>query len=151
MDWFERILAWGTKRPDQVALVSGSRRVTYGELISRARGLAAYLSRVLPDDVPVAVVGHKEPEMVVAFLGAALAGHPYVPIDSGTPPARVSRIIEVAGAGQTLTVADIARLAASVRHGIAGGPSVGRPTVSTSCSRRAAPASRKASSSREGA
>jgi D-alanine--poly(phosphoribitol) ligase subunit 1 len=111
MDWFERILAWGMERPDHIALVSGSRRVTYRELITRARGLAAHLSRVLPDDVPVAVVGHKEPEMVVGFLGAALAGHPYLPIDSGTPSARVSKIIEVAGAGQTLTVADIARLA----------------------------------------
>jgi D-alanine--poly(phosphoribitol) ligase subunit 1 len=112
MDWFERILAWGTERPDQIALVSGSRRVTYAELISRVRDLATHLCRVLPDDgSPVAVVGHKEPEMVVGFLGAALAGHPYVPIDSGTPSARVSRIIEVAGVGQTLTVADIARLA----------------------------------------
>jgi D-alanine--poly(phosphoribitol) ligase subunit 1 len=111
MDWFERILAWGTERPARIALVSGSRRVTYGELISRARGLAAHLCRVLPDGVPVAVVGHKEPEMVVGFLGAALAGHPYVPIDSDTPAARVSRIVEVAGVGQTLTVADIARFA----------------------------------------
>ena len=65
--------------------MSGSRRVTYAELISRVRDLAAHLCRVLPDDgSPVAVVGHKEPEMVVGFLGAALAGHPYVPIDSGT-------------------------------------------------------------------
>jgi D-alanine--poly(phosphoribitol) ligase subunit 1 len=111
MDWFERILAWGTEQPDRIALVSGSRRVTYGQLISRARGLAAHLRGVLPDGVPVAVVGHKEAEMVVGFLGAALAGHPYVPIESDTPAARVSRILEVAGVGQTLTVADIARLA----------------------------------------
>src|SRR5262245_60588941 len=111
MDWFERIFAWATERPAHIALVSGSRRVTYGELISRARGLAAHLCRVLPDDVPVAVVGHKEPEMVVAFLAAAMAGHPYVPIESDTPAARVSRMIEVAGAGLTLTVPDIARLA----------------------------------------
>lgn len=110
MDWFERILAWGTERPDRIALVSGSRRVTYGELIGRARGLAVYLSRVLPDGVPVAIVGHKEPEMVVGFLGAALAGHPYVPIESDTPAARVSRMSDVAGVGLTLTVAEIARL-----------------------------------------
>jgi non-ribosomal peptide synthetase component F len=95
MDWFDRILAWGVERPDHVALASGSRRVTYGELISRAHGLAAHLSSVLPDDgSPVAVVGHKEPEMVMGFLAAALAGHPYVPIDSATPEVRVSRILE---------------------------------------------------------
>jgi len=111
MDWFERILAWGTERPDHVALVSGSRRVTYGELVGRARGLAAHIGRILPDESPVAVVGHKEPEMVVAFLAAALTGHPYVPIESDTPAARVSRMIAAAGAKLTLTVADIARLA----------------------------------------
>ena len=114
MDWFDRILAWGVERPDHVALASGSRRVTYGELLSRAHGLAAHLSSVLPNDgSPVAVVGHKEPEMVMGFLAAALAGHPYVPIDSATPEARVSRILEVAGVSRTLTVPDIARLATS--------------------------------------
>src|SRR5262245_43262739 len=112
MDWFERILAWGVERPYRVALTSGLRRVTYGELMSRAYGLARHLSSVLPDDgSPVAIVGHKEPEMVVGFLGAALSGHPYVPIDSATPAARASRILEVARVGQTLTAADIARLA----------------------------------------
>jgi len=112
MYWFDRILAWGVERPDRVALVSGSRRVTYGELIGRVHGLAAHLSSMLPDDgSPVAVVGHKEPEMVMGFLAAALAGHPYVPIDSATPEARVSRILEVAGVSRTLTVPDIARLA----------------------------------------
>src|SRR5580765_7820691 len=112
MDWFDRILASGVERPDHVALASGSRRVTYGELLSRAHGLAAHLSSVLPDDgSPVAVVGHKEPEMVMGFLAAALAGHPFVPIDSATPEARVSRILEVAGVSRTLTVPDIARLA----------------------------------------
>jgi D-alanine--poly(phosphoribitol) ligase subunit 1 len=112
MYWFDRILAWGVERPDRVALVSGSRRVTYGELIGRVHGLAAHLSSMLPDDgSPVAVVGHKEPEMVMGFLAAALAGHPYVPIDSATPEARVSRILEVAGVTRTLTVPDIARLA----------------------------------------
>jgi len=112
MDWFDRILAWGVERPDNVALVSGSRRVTYGELIGRSHGLAAHLSSTLPDDgSPVAVVGHKEPEMVMGFLAAALAGHPYVPIDSATPAARASRILEVARVTRTLTVHDIARLA----------------------------------------
>jgi len=112
MYWFDRILAWGVERPDRVALVSGSRRVTYGELIGRAHGLAAHLSSALADDgSSVAVVGHKEPEMVMGFLAAALAGHPYVPIDSATPEARVSRILEVAGVTRTLTVPDIARLA----------------------------------------
>jgi D-alanine--poly(phosphoribitol) ligase subunit 1 len=97
--------------------------MTYGELIARARGLAAHLCQVLPDDgAPVAVVGHKEPEMVVGFLGAALAGHPYVPIESNTPAARVSRMIEVAGVRLTLTVADIARLALPSHIGSPAGP-----------------------------
>ena len=52
----------------------------------------------------------------MGFLGAALAGHPYVPIDSAMPEARASRIIEVAGVAKTLTVPDIARLAIALRR-----------------------------------
>ena len=70
MDWFDRILAWGTERPDHVALVSGSearhvRRVDQ----PRPRPCGSPLARAAGRWVPVAVVGHKEPEMVVGFLG----------------------------------------------------------------------------------
>ena len=111
MDLLTRISRWGWALPDKVAFRSEGRSMTWGELIPRANALAAHLARVLPDDrVPVALVGHKEPEMLVGFLGAAKSRHPYVPIDSSIPSARVANIVRSAGAPLTLTPADIARL-----------------------------------------
>ncbi len=63
-----------------------------------------YLAQNLPDDrSPVAVLGHKQPEMLVGFLGSVRAGHPYVPIDVAVPPQRVERILKTAGARMMLT------------------------------------------------
>ena len=101
------------ERPDHVALVSGSRRVTYGELIGRAHGLAAHLSSALPDDgSPVAVVGHKEPEMVVGFLAGGSGRTPLRPHRQRHARGARLTILEVAGVSRTFTVPDIARLAA---------------------------------------
>lgn len=87
----------------------GSRRLTYAELRQRSDALAADLVRTLPDDgSPLAILGHKEPEMLIAFLGAVKAGHPYVPIDSVIPPQRVARIVATAGCQVTLTPESIA-------------------------------------------
>jgi D-alanine--poly(phosphoribitol) ligase subunit 1 len=100
----ERIADWVRAVPDRPAHISAGRILTYGELGRRSTALAQYLLDEHPDDrSPVAVVGHKEPEMLVAFLGAAKAGRPYVPIDTSLPVHRQQRIIEVAGAGTVLT------------------------------------------------
>ncbi len=91
--------------------MSAGRTLTYGELRRRSRALAAHLSRTLPDDgSPVAVFGHKEPEMLVGFLGAVRAGHPYVPLDTALPGARVEQIVRAAGARVTLTAESVAAL-----------------------------------------
>jgi D-alanine--poly(phosphoribitol) ligase subunit 1 len=104
MDLLERIAHWGRVAPDRPAHVSRHGRLTYGELSRRADAVAAHLMRTLPDDrAPVAVLGHKEPEVLIAFLGALRAGRGYVPIDTITPPQRVERIVRAAAAPVTLT------------------------------------------------
>lgn len=104
MDLLERIDAHGRATPERVAHQSGGARLTYGELLARSDALAASLHAELgADGSPVAVLGHKEPELLVAFLGAVKAGHPYVPIDTALPLARVERIVAGAGARLTLT------------------------------------------------
>lgn len=83
--------------------------MSYGELVQRASSLGAWIDHVLPDDAsPVALIGHREPEMLVGMLGCALTNHPYAPIEDSTPHSRVDRIAEVAGTRLLLTVADIA-------------------------------------------
>ena len=86
MDLLERIDHWGELMPTRVAHVSGEQTLTYADLLRQSNLLAAWLARNLPDDgAPVAVLGHKEPEMLIAFLGVVKAGHPYIPIDSSLP------------------------------------------------------------------
>src|SRR4051794_15244609 len=113
MHLLDRIDRWAALAPDRLAHVSPPHRLTYADLKRRSDALAAYLSRVVPDNgAPIAVVGHKEPQMLVAFLAAVKAGHPYVPLDTGLPTQRIQRILDLSGAALTLTPDDITRLSA---------------------------------------
>jgi D-alanine--poly(phosphoribitol) ligase subunit 1 len=120
----ERIDHWGQVAPARLAHVSGDRSLTYGELVRRSNSLAAHLASALPDGrCPVAVLGHKEPELLIAFLGALKAGHAYTPIDAATAPAqRVERIVATAAAPLTLTPERIAALT-ETDAGLAPAPS----------------------------
>ncbi|MCW5852211.1 MAG: D-alanine--poly(phosphoribitol) ligase subunit DltA [Anaerolineae bacterium] len=111
MHVLDRIARWAAVTPDRPAHLSQGRRLTYADLRRQSDALAAHLACVLPDDrSPVAVIGHKEPEMLVGFLGAVKAGHPYVPIDTSLPEQRIQRILALANASLVLRPADIAHL-----------------------------------------
>jgi D-alanine--poly(phosphoribitol) ligase subunit 1 len=111
MDLLERIDAWRRLAPERVAHRSPDGHVTYGELARGSDAVAAYVQRAAPDDAsPVIVLGHKEPEMLVGFLGCVKAGHPYVPLDRSLPEQRVERIVASAGARLTLTPKQIAEM-----------------------------------------
>ena len=109
MELIARIDAWGRRAPERVAYRSGGRALTWGALARDAGRLAAALARELPAGrAPVAVVGHKEPEMLVAFLGVLKTGRPYVPIDAVSPSQRNERILQAAGAALVLTPKGVA-------------------------------------------
>ena len=111
-DLLERIDRWARVAPARLVHVSGDRSLTYADLTSRSNALANHLAAVLPaDGSPVMIVGHKEPELLIGFLGAAKSGHPYVPVEDNLPPPRLGRITEVSGASLTLTAGKIAELA----------------------------------------
>ena len=77
MNLLERIDHWGTVSPDAIAHVSDDRSLTYGELCRRSDALALYLAERFGDDRrPIAALGHREPEMLIAFLGAVKSGRP---------------------------------------------------------------------------
>ena len=107
-DIVTRIDEWADVRADHLAHVSQTRAVTYGELKARSDALASHLMTRLPDDrSPVAVLGHKEPEMLIAFLGCVKAGHPYIPLDASLPAHRIADIMATANAQLTLTPAAV--------------------------------------------
>jgi D-alanine--poly(phosphoribitol) ligase subunit 1 len=114
MDVLERIDAVCRRIPGRVAHRSEDRALTYAELRRRSDALAASIARRLSGEpLPIVVVGHKEPEMLIGLLGVAKAGVPYVPLDSSLPRARIERTIAAARAGLVLTPERIRELAAA--------------------------------------
>jgi D-alanine--poly(phosphoribitol) ligase subunit 1 len=106
-----RIDEWARETPHRVAHESRDGVLTWGELARRSDALAGALAELSPGS-PVVLRGHKEPEMLVGFLACAKATHPYVPIDSSVPAARVERIVEVSGAERVLTPTSVRELEA---------------------------------------
>ncbi len=110
MEIIERIDHWGKSTPGHPAFKSGGRTLTYGELFRRSDALAANLASSLPEKAPVIVLGHKEPELLIAYLGVIKSGRAYVPVDTAMPPQRIERIAAVSGAPLTLTPEKVTEL-----------------------------------------
>src|SRR4051794_28175965 len=103
MHLLDRIDQWARLAPDRTAHSSGNTILTWRELIERANAFAAWLDCELGENrAPIVVRGHKEPEMLVAFLGTVKSGRPYVPIDVSIPEQRAQRIIATAQAARVL-------------------------------------------------
>lgn len=83
------------RRPEAVALVSGTAEVTYDELNARANRLGNYLraAGVGPESL-VGVCLDRSLEMVVALLAVLKAGGAYVPIDPRYPSERIAFLLE---------------------------------------------------------
>jgi D-alanine--poly(phosphoribitol) ligase subunit 1 len=113
MNLFERIDHWSAVAPQAVAYISSDGTLTYGELRRRSDVLAAHLAERFGDDrAPIAVLGHREPEMLIAFLGAVKSGRPYVPIDTAFPQQRIDKVVAISRAALILTPEEIARMSA---------------------------------------
>ncbi|MGW3268222.1 amino acid adenylation domain-containing protein [Streptomyces sp. NPDC001056] len=95
----EPFLERARRTPDSTAVVSATGTVTYGELdrVSLAVARTLRASGVEDGDL-VGVLAHRGWEQVASALGVLRAGAAYLPLDSGLPPARVSRSLEHAGA-----------------------------------------------------
>ncbi|WP_433790745.1 amino acid adenylation domain-containing protein [Actinoplanes sp. CA-252034] len=91
--------------PDRTALVSGTVRLTYAELDSRANRLANLLRTDLgvSRETPVALMLEQPHDIVTAMLAVLNAGGAYVPVEGSTPPVRVRQMIEDAGIDVMIT------------------------------------------------
>ncbi|HTS18888.1 MAG TPA: non-ribosomal peptide synthetase [Verrucomicrobiae bacterium] len=96
--------AQAAARPDAVAIASPSCVIRYGDLDARAEALAAQLRSLgVGADVVVGLCIPRSPAMVVAALGVLKAGGAYLPLDTTYPPARLSFMLEDAGAPLLIT------------------------------------------------
>ena len=78
------------RTPESIAVVDGTRCVTYSQLDQRANRLANRLRKLgVGPDVLVAVCAERSLEMVVALLASMKAGGAYVPLDPEYPQDRL--------------------------------------------------------------
>src|SRR6266481_2733234 len=118
MNLIERIDRWAAVAPEATAHISDGRTLTYGELRRHSDALACYLTERFGDDRrPIAVLGHREPEMLIAFLGVVKSGRPYVPLDTALPQQRIDKILASSHAALVLTPEEIAQFSASEVRG----------------------------------
>src|SRR6266498_2261140 len=128
MTLIERIDHWALVAPEATAHISDGRTLTYGELRGLSDALACYLTeRLGKDGRPIAVLGHREPEMLIAFLGAVKSGRPYVPLDTAFPQQRIDKILETSRAALVLTPKDVLQFSASQVRGPARRVQVDEP------------------------
>lgn len=80
--------------PSRTALVSGKRRITYGELGQMvARAMAGLKARGTGQGDVVAVCLQRSPEHTAITLAAALMGAVWVPVDAGSPEDRLRYLL----------------------------------------------------------
>lgn len=91
------ILAHGEKSPYALAYRCRKYTMDYGTLTHKARLWAFQLNQLVPASQPIAVFGHKQPEMLVSFLACGLSGHAYLPLDQMLPAQRLQLILKEAG------------------------------------------------------
>ncbi|MDW6058485.1 AMP-binding protein [Streptomyces sp. FXJ1.4098] len=90
--------------PDATAVDTPEGPLSYAELDTRARRLAARIEQPARQGEPVvAVLLGRGPDLVVAMLAAWYAGCAYCPVDPGYPPERVAYILDDLGARVVLT------------------------------------------------
>ena len=86
-------------RPDTVAIVTETDRLSYGELDRRANRLAHYLRGLgVGSEARVAVSLERSVDLIVAILGILKAGGAYVPLDPGFPKERLTYMTADSGA-----------------------------------------------------
>lgn len=82
-------------KADATAVVQGSTRVSYAELMRLANGVArALLESGVKPGSPVPILARRSPQTVAAMLGVLKAGAAYVPLDADYPTAWVEGVLD---------------------------------------------------------
>ncbi len=84
-----------TVTPNSIALVFGTKELTYAELNSKANQLAHFLSaqNIAPETL-IAISTERSLEMIIGILGILKAGAAYVPLDPKSPKDRLAYMLD---------------------------------------------------------
>ncbi|MGH3875432.1 MAG: amino acid adenylation domain-containing protein [Actinophytocola sp.] len=101
----ELFLAQARRRPDDIAVTSGSTSITFGQLAERATAIAGGLADLgVRRESLVGIAFDRSPDAIVAILAVTLAGGAYVPLNPAFPASRVKELL--ADSGVRLVVGD---------------------------------------------
>lgn len=100
--------------PDKAAYVNKDEKLTFGELFSLAKAVASAIAAAEEPGNPVAVIATRSFYTPACFLGTAMAGCFYAPIDPAAPAARQRQILDVVKAGTMLVDRDNAEKAREI-------------------------------------
>jgi amino acid adenylation domain-containing protein len=100
--------------PDRLAIRDEARTLTYGQLATESRRIAAAMATTAVDAGPVAVLLAHEARFPAAILGVLTAGRVCVPLDADHPAERNGRIAAHSGATIVLSTAELAERARSL-------------------------------------
>lgn len=93
-------------QPLAVAIEHGDRQVSYGELGTGVRDVAAAVAQVTAGGEVVAVEGHPGPGLIMAAAGVMASGRVLLLLDSELPPARRETLLRESRASAIATVRD---------------------------------------------
>lgn len=95
---FAPLLRQAERHPDRVALIDGSKTLTYGMLQAHCEALASRLqAQGLPRQSLIGVAMHKGWKQVVTAIAVQMAGGAYLPLTPDLPPYRFRQLAEQAG------------------------------------------------------
>lgn len=81
---------------EKIAIIQQEKTLTFGELENYAVSIASYLINKFSDNrKPIVVFIDKEVYSIPCFMGIALSGNIYVPMDTKAPVERINKILEV--------------------------------------------------------
>lgn len=88
------------ENPGKVAVIDAFEKVTYGELLKRAKHIAGYLREKFgrSNEELIAIRMKKSAGQIAAVMGVLIAGFAYLPIDIKQPSARQEKILVRSGA-----------------------------------------------------
>jgi amino acid adenylation domain-containing protein len=96
-DFVARFQRQAAQHPEQLAVVSGHRQLSYGELDTQANRLAHWLlARGVSAEATVAFCLPRDERLLVAILAIQKAGAQYLPLDPSHPAARQNTILSSA-------------------------------------------------------
>ena len=81
--------------PGKAAYINGEQTLTFAELASNAKSAATAITKLTNSGSPVAVLASRSFLTPACFLGIAMAGCFYAPMDPDAPDARLRQILDV--------------------------------------------------------